>query len=254
MWSSTKSNANKIQDMNGSTGINSASSNSGSFSTLSNTLLRTAAMTAKTSPTKYEFIQIHAPSGKANRATESHLRSHLMKQYHESRRQSEGGESRLRKRRKKKGCIHFELCFTSPQYLNTAQTFSGNATCFPKTTSDPQVFPLNTSNTSTANRQPRSMILLASHTYPPTPQATDIGIIPASQIACVQCGKLTLRYSPVDRETHLQSRQEYYPNVHQPGSHDPFDSLPIPINHRMHEMIHHCKKSIYSQNVLHRTI
>jgi hypothetical protein len=69
--------------------------------------------------TAIEFVNVHEPSGKLDEATGTHVRAHLMRQYHQSRRKSQGKPAKasriIRKDRQTPrtcACPHQEICKT----------------------------------------------------------------------------------------------------------------------------------------------
>jgi hypothetical protein len=72
----------------------------------------------------FQFIHIHEPSGKADMAAGSHLRSHLMRKYHENRRQQKKLKVRALVGLKKTGCEHTGVLYGPVQYPFQMDTFS----------------------------------------------------------------------------------------------------------------------------------
>jgi hypothetical protein len=189
----------------------------------------------------FQFIQIHDASGKADSAAGSHLRSHLMRQYHENRRQR--GKTVLRGLRpsRKKGCPHVELFLkpSPPHQPFVANSFLERPTSSSQIASIAQLtYPL-----------PQTMEIssLLSDNLPGSTSSfhethgVEVDLIPTSQVICAQCGKLMLRYSTKDGSTSLRSSLEPSSRLLTSNSHDPFHSLPVSVDHNMHIMVQHCK-------------
>jgi hypothetical protein len=65
-------------------------------------------------------------------------------------------------------------------------------------------------------------------------------ILNSSNVACTQIGGL-LRQTPlVGREGKLLNRHDSPRTLLDSNLGDPFDSSPVSMTHRMHELIHHC--------------
>jgi hypothetical protein len=168
----------------------------------------------------FEFIQINKPSGKTDSAGGASMRSHIMKKFHENRRQR--GKARV--------CLSVlpasHRCSTAKSSITSVQSFEVAA---------------NRHRLSSVSGQPfRPTIRGQSFNMPSKevpPQTINVAAV------CVQCGKLILQQTP-DNAWTLYGRSSRVPlSMLGSDAHDPFDSLAIPISHNMHGLIHHCKLS-----------
>jgi len=186
-------------------------------------------------PKSFEFVEIRDPSGKRNSASSAQVRSYIMRMYHQKRRT-------LQKTRfttaecDEDGSTHLRECF----YL-------GNHTC---TINIPCDIP------STLKRGPPgsqinqiSMPDLSKSyfmrylTCPNLIVSQGFLNVFTSDVACTQCGKLMLLISPSDGKIQLTSSLGSPQTLLDANPTDPFNSSAIPISHRMHELVYHCKIS-----------
>jgi hypothetical protein len=188
----------------------------------------------------FQFIQIHEASGKADTETGSHLRSHLMRKYHENRRRSQNVQPKVRKVSKKKGCTHFEVIFMPQQHLSVPDFVSEIPSVFENLDKDTESSPAFPSISELANSYRTPNI---ENRCPSRSQDPDIELTSSRRVICCQCGKLMLKYSSNDEKTELQPFQEDPRSLLTSNSQDPFDSLAISVSHGMHSMIHDCKTS-----------
>ena len=194
----------------------------------------------------FQFIQIHKASGKADQTAESNLRSYLMKKYHQNRRQNDNRGVGTTRRRKQSKYTHLNLflrpephsllstpCFRPPTEPQRKISYSANS----------QSRVLSSRNLSQSDIGTSSFHLATNN------HKIELDFISSCKLVCVQCGKLVLLHSRVDGATQLPPLPlSRVPSSLASGSHDPFDSLPISVDHRMHTMLHHCKSqhaSIY---------
>jgi hypothetical protein len=189
----------------------------------------------------FQFIQIHDASGKADSASRSHLRAHLMRQYHENRRQREKTVLRGLRPSRKKGCQHVELFLkpSPPHQPFVANSFLGRPTSSPQIASIAQLtYPLPQAmeiSSLLSDNLPRS-----TSSFRET-HGVEVDLISTSQVICAQCGKLMLQYSTKDGSTSLRSSLAPSSRLVTSNSHDPFHSLPVFVDHNMHIMVQHCK-------------
>jgi hypothetical protein len=168
----------------------------------------------------FEFIQINKSSGKTDSAGGASMRSHIMRKFHENRRQRGKAKVCLSVLPAPHRCSTIRSSITSVQSLEVAS----DRHRLPSVSDEPL--------RSTIRGQSFNM---RSKEIPP--QTINV------EAFCVQCGKLILQQTPDDAWT-LYGRSSRVPlSVLGSDTHDPFDSLAIPISHKMHGLIHHCKLS-----------
>lgn len=176
----------------------------------------------------FQFVEIHEASGKADSATGSRLRSHLMKKHHEKRRQTQKEPPRMIKRSRVKGCTHIGVFAPLPESKDSA---------LPHEVTEGRLLPrlpsITSSNSFQATSARKQVLLPPSLEYHPDLKSR--ALLRGGALGCEQCGKLDLYYSAKNGQT------DGRPLALEINSHDPFSSFPIPITHRMHLMIHHCK-------------
>jgi len=177
----------------------------------------------------FQFIEIHEASGKADSAAESHVRSHLMRKYHENRRRT---RKAIPKKSKAKGCQHFEVFITAQHHTPLPSPASSAILVNTQYASSFQYTEQNPSQTMSIPTQRSSAI--QNHD-------AELRHYLSRQVICFECGELMLQVSSGDEHAGLLPLPGPVPSVIASAFNDPFDSLAIPVSHRMHSMIHQCK-------------
>jgi hypothetical protein len=166
----------------------------------------------------FEFIQINKPSGKTDSVGGANMRSHIMKRLHENRRQKGKARVHASVLPVPHRCSTIQSSVTSVQSLEVA----ANHYRLQPVSDQPS---LSTIRGWSSNMPPREA----------PPETIKV------ETVCVQCGKLLLQKTPDDPWT-IHGKSSRVPlAVLGSDEHDPFDSLAIPISHKMHRLIHHCK-------------
>jgi hypothetical protein len=190
-----------------------------------------------TTPLKntHTFIEIHKPSGKTDSDAGSNVRSHIMRKHHDNRRRHGMVKTTAKKRSRKDDCPHVEVDVEHAQRPSMTGPLSNNISQeIPATRNRQDLLPdlLERSFTATDLKSPASYMMESQ------------GFVPMStgEVECVQCGRLLLQYLPNNGEMVLGASFGGPQDLLGSNSRDLFDSLAIKISHRMHCLLHHCKR------------
>lgn len=181
---------------------------------------------SKSGKVMFSFVEVHESSGKLNTATSSHVRSVVMRKYHEKRRSLQR-PAKNRHRPIEISCNHEQ---------HTGDNAYENFTTFQRPHFDHQ--PAETYFLASSNRK-------ASSEETELKRETDQGTrtVATNDAVCAQCGWV-LHQTPSDGRAkdivkHIAGPRTLLDN----NLGDPFDSASISLTPRTRELAHHCKIS-----------
>lgn len=186
------------------------------------------AVSSKSSKVLFSFVEVHESSGKLNTATSSHVRSVVMRKYHEKRRSLQR-PGKNRQRLIAASCQHEE-------HMHAIDNPSEDSKMFQRRYSDAQ--PAETYSLPAPNTPPSSPDVEPKIEAYQAPR-----IVATSDAICAQCGWVMHQTPLNSRGNQIVERlgdprtllNNYLP--------DPFDSCAIPLTPRTQELAHHCKSS-----------
>jgi hypothetical protein len=177
-----------------------------------------------------QFVNSHGPPVKRGSATGAQIRAHAMRRVHQQRRiakiQAAAREASLGHSETTGAC----LCNGLSANMPNSQVFR------------PSPRPSHVSQAGHSSEPPGPIVLIAhldtpeaaAHQYPLA--ATNASVV------CRQCGNLKLLSSPIDQSL---APAPYPGSAINSSTFDPFASTPVHINHRMHELLNHCRSNTH---------
>jgi hypothetical protein len=190
---------------------------------------------SKSSKAVFSFVEVHESSGKLNTATSSHVRSMVMRKYHEKRRNLRGS-IKNRHRPIAASCNH-------EQPLHAIDSTPERFSTFQRPYFDPQ--PAKTYFLAPPNRTGSTQ-----ETEPEIKANQDPRTIGTSNTVCTQCGWVMHQTPSKGRENEIVKRLEGPRTLLDNNRRDPFDSASIQLTPRTCELAHYCKSSLVYHDAL----
>lgn len=177
-----------------------------------------------------QFVNSHGPPVKRGSATGAQIRAHAMRRVHQQRRiakiQAAAHESSPGHSETTGACLCKRLSANGPNNQVSRP--------FPRPAHVPQ--PGHKS-------EPPGPIVLIAHLDTPEAAAHQFPLAAANaSVVCRQCGNLKLLSSPPTDQNLAPTPYSGSP-INSSSTFDPFGSTPVHINHRMHELLNHCKSN-----------
>jgi hypothetical protein len=177
-----------------------------------------------------QFVNSHGPPVKRGSATGAQIRAHAMRRVHQQRRiakiQAAAHESSLGHSETTGACLCKRLSANGP----TSQV------------SRPSPRPSHISQPAHRSEPPGSIVLIA-HLDTPEAAAHQFPLAATNaSVVCRQCGNLKLLSSPPTDQNLAPTPYSGSP-FNSSSTFDPFASTSVHINHRMHELLNHCKSN-----------
>jgi hypothetical protein len=177
-----------------------------------------------------QFVNSHGPPVKRGSATGAQIRAHAMRRVHQQRRiakiQAAAHESSLGHSETTGACLCKRLSANGP----TSQV------------SRPSPRPSQVSQPAHRSEPPGSIVLIA-HLDTPEAAAHQFPLAATNaSVVCRQCGNLKLLSSPPTDQNLAPTPYSGSP-INSSSTFDPFASTSVHINHRMHELLNHCKSN-----------
>ena len=204
----------------------------------------------------FNFIQIHTPSGKTDSSGDTQMRAHIMRKYHDDRKKQNKARSRIPELRSKAGagsiqCEHRNLQVKSggekarsriPADLNALDRRNRSENSRDRSASSASVSMerYTTFLRGVEDEQSTREFLASAAMEHHQPKSKRSEFAYLSEVVCTQCGEVLLRERRVDASIQLTEPFAFPQVAVNINSGDPFNSLPIRVNHRLHGLMDHC--------------